>query len=152
MTNIGIIGSGIAGLHLGLFLRSHGIEATIYTEKTPSQLLGERLNNVVARFAPTRERERRLGVNFWDSAATDLTRFSIYVSGERPLQIAGALEQPGNIVDMRIYCARLLEEFARRGGKVVIGAVQAGNVERLGVEHDLIAVAAGRGGLANIFP
>ena len=152
MKNIGIIGAGIAGMHLGLWLRNHGIEATIYTEKTPSQLLGERLSNVVARFAPTRERERRLAVNFWDSAATDLARFSIYVGGERPLQIAGALEQPGNIVDMRIYCARLLEEFARRGGQVVIGAMQAGDVERLGVEHDLVVVAAGRGGLANMFP
>src|SRR5437762_6240047 len=116
MTNIGIIGAGIAGLHLGLFLRNHDIQATIYTEKTPSQLLGERLTNVVARFAPTRERERLLGVNYWDLAPIDLLGFSIYVGGDRPLKIAGDLEQPGSIVDMRIYCARLLEEFARRGG------------------------------------
>src|SRR5262245_58785551 len=99
--NIGIIGAGVAGLHLGLFLRKHGIDATIYTDKSPEQQLGERLHNVVARFAPTRERERLLGVNFWDSAATDLTRFSIYIRGEPPLKVAADLEGPANIVDMR---------------------------------------------------
>src|SRR5437764_537324 len=102
MTHIGIVGAGIAGLHLGLFLRNHGIQATIYTEKTPSQLLGERLTNVVARFAPTRERERRLGVNHWDASPTDLARFSIHIGGERQLEITGELKQPASIVDMRI--------------------------------------------------
>jgi 2-polyprenyl-6-methoxyphenol hydroxylase-like FAD-dependent oxidoreductase len=151
MANIGIIGAGVAGLHLGLFLRKYGIAATIYTEKAPTQLLGERLANVVARFAPTRERERLLGINYWDSAATDLKRFSIYIGGERSLQFAGDLERPANIVDMRIYCARLLEEFAMRGGQVVIGAVQASDIQRIGVYHDLMVVAAGRGSLANLF-
>jgi flavin-dependent dehydrogenase len=150
--SIGIIGAGIAGLHLGLLLRQHGIDATIYTEKTSGQQLGERLHNVVGRWAPTRERERLLGVNFWDSATTDLTRFSIYVGGERPLTIAADLEGPANIVDMRIYCARLLEEFAQRGGQVAIGAVQAADVERLGAEHDLVVIATGRGSLSNMFP
>jgi hypothetical protein len=152
MKNIGIIGAGVAGLHLGLFLRKHGIEATIYTEKMPAQQLGERLANVVARFAPTRERERQLGVNFWDAAPTALTRFSIHIGGERPLSIAGDLDRPGSIVDMRIYYARLLEEFALRGGHVRFGSVQAGDVEQLGAQHDLVAVAAGRGSLANLFP
>jgi 2-polyprenyl-6-methoxyphenol hydroxylase-like FAD-dependent oxidoreductase len=150
--NIGIIGAGIAGLHLGLFLRKYGIAATIYTEKTPQQQLGERLTNVVARFAPTRERERLLGVNHWDPAGIDLTRFSIYVGGDRPLQISGKLERPASIVDMRIYCARLLEEFAMRGGQVMFGTVQSGDVERLGARHDLLVIAAGRGSLANLFP
>jgi 2-polyprenyl-6-methoxyphenol hydroxylase-like FAD-dependent oxidoreductase len=37
MTSIGIVGSGIAGLHLGLFLRQHGISATIYADRTPDE-------------------------------------------------------------------------------------------------------------------
>jgi 2-polyprenyl-6-methoxyphenol hydroxylase-like FAD-dependent oxidoreductase len=35
MASIGIIGSGIAGLQLGLGLQQHGIDATIYSERTP---------------------------------------------------------------------------------------------------------------------
>src|SRR5215212_6642124 len=119
MNNIGIIGAGIAGLHLGLFLRSYGIEATIYTEKTPEQQRAARLANVVIRNAHTRERERMLGVNHWDAAAPDLTCLTFRIGGARPLTIAGDFEQPANIVDMRIYLARLLEDFAVRGGRVV---------------------------------
>ena len=140
MKNIGIIGAGIAGLHLGLFLRQHGIAATIYTEKTPEQLRASRLANMVVRFAPTRERERLLGVNHWDSAETDLMGISYYIGGDRPLAFTGDLTSQPNVVDMRIYCARLLEDFAMRGGRVVIGALQASDVEHLAVEHDLMVV------------
>jgi 2-polyprenyl-6-methoxyphenol hydroxylase-like FAD-dependent oxidoreductase len=53
---------------------------------------------------------------------------------------------------MRIYWARLLEDFTMRGGRVVIGMLQAADVERLAMQHDLMVVAAGRGSLANMFP
>lgn len=36
MTNIGIVGAGIAGLQLGLFLQQQGSAPTIYTDKTSS--------------------------------------------------------------------------------------------------------------------
>ena len=67
MANIGIIGSGIAGLQLGLALQRYGVTATIYAERTPEQQLGRRLSNLVCRNAPTRARERQLRVNHWDS-------------------------------------------------------------------------------------
>jgi 2-polyprenyl-6-methoxyphenol hydroxylase-like FAD-dependent oxidoreductase len=114
MNNIGIIGAGIAGLHLGLFLRSYGIEATIYTEKTPEQQRAARLSNIVIRNAPTRERERMLGVNHWDSSAPDLMNLTFRIGGARPLTVAGDFERPANIVDMRIYQAQLLEDLRAR--------------------------------------
>jgi 2-polyprenyl-6-methoxyphenol hydroxylase-like FAD-dependent oxidoreductase len=40
MTSIGIIGAGIAGLHLGLFLRQRSVAATIHTEKSADELRG----------------------------------------------------------------------------------------------------------------
>jgi hypothetical protein len=152
MTHIGIVGAGIAGLHLGLFLQKYGIAATIYTDKTPEQQLGGRLANIVVRSAPTRERERCLGVNHWDTPETDLKCFSISVGGAHPLSFTGNFSQPANIVDMRIYWARLLEDFVARGGRVVTGALQAHDVERLASDHNLMVVAAGRGSLANMFP
>ena len=39
MKRIGIVGGGISGLHLGLWLCEYGLDATIYSEKTSSQLL-----------------------------------------------------------------------------------------------------------------
>lgn len=152
MKNIGIVGSGIAGLQLGLFLRQQGIAATIYTEQTPAQQLGSRLPALVARAGHTRTRERQLGINHWDGANNEFGRIHIYVSGDQPLAFYGNLMQPFIAVDMRIYCGRLLEDFAARGGRVVIGAVQAGEVAQLVTAHDLLVVATGRGGLTELFP
>ncbi len=152
MTSIGIVGAGVAGLHLGLFLQKHGIAATIHTEKTPEQQLDGPLSNIVIRSAPTRARERFLGVNHWDGTNVDLSGLNVYVGGERRFAFSGDFAQPTIVVDMRMYYARLLEDFAMRGGRVVIGALQAGDVERLAGEHDLMVMASGRGSLANMFP
>ena len=35
---IGIIGAGVAGLHLGLRLRQFGIDCTIMTDRSPDQV------------------------------------------------------------------------------------------------------------------
>ena len=152
MPNIGIIGAGIAGLQLGLFLRSYGIETTIYTEKTPEQQRAARLSNIVVRNTHTRERERILGVNYWDSVAPDLIGLTFRIGGARPLTIAGDFEQPANIIDMRIYQAQLLEDFAARGGRVIVGALQTDDLIGLSTQHELLAVATGRGGMTTLFP
>lgn len=152
MTTIGIIGAGVAGLHLGLLLQQHGVAATIYTDKTPEEQRASRIRNIVVRAAPTRERERQLGVNHWDMPAADIARIEVAIGSARPLAFSGAFNRPVSIVDMRMYWARLLEDFAARGGHVVFGACEAGDVERLSAQHDLMVVAAGRGSLANLFP
>ena len=52
---IGIIGAGIAGLHLGLYLRQHDIDVTIVTDRTAEQYSKARLLNTAAHFAVTIE-------------------------------------------------------------------------------------------------
>ena len=73
MTNIGIVGSGIAGLHLALFLQKHGIPATMYSDRTPEQFRASRVPSLVTRFEHTRE----LGVNYWD--APELNTVCVYM-------------------------------------------------------------------------
>jgi hypothetical protein len=152
MTQVAIVGGGIAGLHLGLFLRQHGIAATLYTEKTPEERRCERLTNLVCRNGMTRERERLLGVNHWDSQAPDLEYLSLSVRGSRPIAFSGPLTPSANVVDMRIYWARLLEDFSSRGGRAVVAALCAADVEQLAMHHDLVVVASGRGSLSTLFP
>lgn len=53
---------------------------------------------------------------------------------------------------MRIYQSTLLEDFAARGGKVVVEAFEASDVARLSARHDLVVVASGRGSLTEMFP
>ncbi len=152
MTNIGIVGAGVAGLHLGLYLRQYGIETTLYADKSPEQMFGSRLPALVARAAHTRERERLLGVNHWDNGDNEFTNVNVTLAAEQPLNFTGILDRDFIAVDMRIYLGRLLEDFAARGGKVVIGAVQATDLERLSANHDLLVVSSGRASLTEVFP
>src|SRR5581483_10783429 len=94
MPKIGIVGAGIAGLHLGLLLRQAGIAATIFTEHSPEQVRASRLVPVVIRSAPTRERERQLGVAHWEESGLDLTHLALHIVGEQPLAFSGAFDQP----------------------------------------------------------
>jgi hypothetical protein len=57
MTSIAIVGAGVAGLHLGLFLQKNDVPVRICTDKTPEQVAGGRLLNTVAHHQHTRERE-----------------------------------------------------------------------------------------------
>lgn len=151
MTRIGIIGGGVAGLHLGLYLRSRGVDATIYAAKTGAQHRADRLRNVVCRSGSTRRREQALGVNHWDDEAPDLGTLSVSVPGPRPVAFAGAVAPAAQVVDMRIYWSRLLDDFTARGGEVVAGAVQSSDLDAIATQFDLTVVASGRGSLSNLF-
>ena len=46
--HVGIVGAGIAGLHLALYLQKHGVAATVITDRTPDDYRDIRLLNTVA--------------------------------------------------------------------------------------------------------
>jgi hypothetical protein len=152
MKNIGIVGSGIGGLHLGLFLQKHGQNATIYTDKSADQIRDGRLINFVVRFHNTREFERDLGVEHWDYPDYGVFGVNMYIGSQPPIVWQGSVKRPASGVDMRIYQSTLLEDFQKRGGKVVIGALTANDVASLSAQHDLMVVASGRGSLTEMFP
>lgn len=152
MADIGIVGAGTAGLHLALFLQQHGVEPTLYAERGPDEVRAGRLPNTVAHHHRTRARERTLGVNHWDGSGPSYGRHCHYFGGEHPLGFPGDFSQPSLAVDYRIYLSRLLEDFEGHGGKVELGTIGADDLSRLASRHDLLAVATGRGGLADLFP
>ncbi len=152
MARIAIIGAGTAGLHLGLRLQSFGIPVTLYTERPPAELRSARLPNTVAHNAATRERERELGVNHWDSDNLDIQTLGFSLSGPMTFRFRGRLEKPILFVDYRLYQPRLAEDFVARGGRIEIATVDAAGVGRLAEQHDLVVVATGRAGLGSLFP
>jgi 2-polyprenyl-6-methoxyphenol hydroxylase-like FAD-dependent oxidoreductase len=152
VTSIGIVGAGIAGLHLSLLLRRRDLSVTLYAERTPEQQLGSRLASVVTRFGPTREREQSLGVNHWDEPDFEIRSFYVNVVGEYSLAFRGDLSQPAQVVDMRIYQSRLLQDAIARGVEVRYTSVSADDLVPLADTHDLLVIATGRGNLTEIFP
>ena len=146
MTSIAIVGSGVSGLHLGLFLQQHDVPVTIYTDKTGEEIAAGRLLNTVAHHHHTLERERALGVHHWDAAEYGYVCHQHSIVGTpEPIRFRGDFAHPSSIIDYRLYLPRLLEDYQERGGEVVLGAIDAEGIERLSADHDLVVVAAGRG-------
>ncbi len=153
MECIGIVGAGTAGLHLGLKLLSQGVPVTLYTEQEPGRLRGSRLLNTVAHHAPTRMRERLLGVDHWGGPNADMHYIDIHVrGGPQPISLRGRMASPTIFVDYRQYQPRLAEDFVARGGKLEILPVDVDALERLAQRHALMVVATGRNGLTRLFP
>jgi len=153
MANIGIIGGGIAGLHLGHFLRQHGVACTMYSVQSPEEIANGRIQNTVAHHNTTLERERQLGIHFWDAAEHGYVCHWHYFGGEHPLHFRGDFGHPSCCIDYRLLLPRLTEEFERRGGKLVLGrALDPSDIVRISERHDLIVICSGRGALSRMFP
>jgi len=151
VSGIGIIGSGVSALHLGLYLRAHDVPVTIYSDRTPEQIEDARLLNTVAHHHHTLERERALGVHHWDAAEHGYACHHHYINGPN-LRFQGDFENPSMVIDYRMYLPRLMRDFQDRGGDLVVGATpEAADVERVSNDHDLIVVAVGRGSIGGMF-
>ena len=146
MTSIAIVGAGVSGLHLGLFLQQHDVPATIYTDKTADQVAAGRLLNTVAHHHHTLERERALGVHHWDADEYGYVCHQYAITGlPEPLRFRGDFDHPSSIIDYRLYLPRLMDDYQQRGGELVVGPIDPTVAEQLGEDHDLVVVAGGRG-------
>src|SRR5262245_18219387 len=65
MHRLGIVGAGIGGTHLALYLQQQGVPASLYAERTPDEHRALRLSSTPGHYGNTRAREAALGVNHW---------------------------------------------------------------------------------------
>jgi len=150
--SIGIVGAGIGGLHLALYLQRHGIDATVLTDRAPEQYASSRLMNTVAHHAVTIARENELGVNHWDDPAVIYHHhdhfFNVPGGG---LLFRGAFERPSRAVDYRLYLPALMKDFEERGGRIEYSSIQDDDVPALVSRFDLLVVSTGKGALGRMF-
>ncbi len=149
--HIGIIGAGVAGLHLGLYLRLHGVDATVITDRKPAEIANMRLQNTVAHHSITVEREKTLGINHWPDP--DLYYGCHHHSFEtpQPLRFRGDFSKPGRAVDYRVYLPKLMEDFESHGGRIEYRNLTADDVPGLASRFDLVVVSSGKGALGQMF-
>lgn len=150
--NIGIIGAGTAGLHLGLYLRQQGVDVTIYTDRKPDEYRGMRLLNTVAHHAVTLERETALGVNHWPGQKFGYHGHYYFIGVQpQPLEFYGDLHAPSRAIDYRIYQPRLMEDFLNRGGKIEYRDIKGDEVSSISELYDLTVVCTGKGPFGQMF-
>lgn len=155
MRKISIIGGGQAGLLLGFALLDKGYSVSLYTDRSPEQVLNSRIPSTAFLFESTLATERELGLNFWE----DLVPYGegMHVDFRGPdgsigLTVQGRLgDLQGQALDQRTKFSRWLQEFPRRGGKLVIQAVSVADLEKIAAESDLTMVAAGKGQINAFF-
>ena len=150
--SIGIVGAGIGGLHLALYLQQHGIAPTILTDRTPDAYETMRLINTVAHHYVTIEREDELGVNHWDDPELVYHHHDHFFNfPDNPLLFRGAFNKPSRAVDYRIYLPALMRDFAERGGDIEYVDIQEDAIPGLLERFDLLVVSTGKGALGRMF-
>jgi 2-polyprenyl-6-methoxyphenol hydroxylase-like FAD-dependent oxidoreductase len=149
--NIGIVGAGIAGLHLALYLQKHAVDATIITDRAPEDYRNSRLLNTVAHHHVTIAREDYLGVNHWTDPKDHYYYHDHVFNFPQPLSFRGDFSRPSRAVDYRIYLPALMNDFTRRGGKIEYQRIEAGDIAPLVNRFDLLVVSTGKGPLGQLF-
>jgi 2-polyprenyl-6-methoxyphenol hydroxylase-like FAD-dependent oxidoreductase len=149
---IGILGAGVAGLHLGLLLRKHGVDATIITDRSGEAVATMPLMNTVAHHHVTLEREAMLGIQRWSDRDCHYFCHHHYFGFPEPIVFQGDFASPSRAVDYRIYLPALMEDFAKSGGRIEIRQIGIDDIASLGARFDLLVVSTGKGALGQLFP
>ena len=149
--HIGIVGAGVAGLHLALYLQKHGVKATILTDRPPEDFRNIRLLNTVAHHHVTIARENELGVNHWDDPGNYYYYHDHFFNFPQPLGFRGDFSRPSRAVDYRVYLPALMADFMNRGGKIEYRRIEEGDIAGLVARFDLLVVSTGKGPLGALF-
>ncbi|HVG50361.1 MAG TPA: styrene monooxygenase/indole monooxygenase family protein [Xanthobacteraceae bacterium] len=148
---IGIVGAGVGGLHLALYLQKHGVDATVITDRAPDAYRNSALLNTVAHHHVTIARETELGIDHWSDPKLFYAYHDHVFNFPQPLQFRGDFTRPSRAVDYRIYLPTLMEDFARRGGKIEIRRIEHDDIQALVDRFDLVVVSTGKGALGDLF-
>jgi hypothetical protein len=154
MRKIAIVGAGQSGLQLALGLQQRGYGVTVVSNRTPEQIRSGRVTSSQFMFHDSLQNERDLGINLWEKQCpiTEGIAFSIPApDGSRALFWEARLHHYGQSIDQRVKFSGWMEEFARRGGKLVIEDAGPEHLEQYARSHDLVLVAAGKGEIARMF-
>lgn len=157
MKSIAIVGAGPVGLHLGFALLKAGVgKVTLFSDRTPEAYGEGKLSNTAAFFAYVQEKERELGLNFWD----DVTPRGMGIHLEAHLPTGATVATidaafrdgvTAQGVDYRIRIPRWMQEFVQRGGDLRIESIDEARLDAIAQAYDVTFVAVGKGAMSKLF-
>jgi flavin reductase (DIM6/NTAB) family NADH-FMN oxidoreductase RutF/2-polyprenyl-6-methoxyphenol hydroxylase-like FAD-dependent oxidoreductase len=150
---IAIIGAGQAGTQLALGLLDAGYEVTLVSNRTADEIRVGRVMSSQCMFATALESERVQGLDHWEAECPAVDVIAFAMAGESGKEIAWAarLDAPAQSVDQRIKVPAFMDEFKRRGGRLVVKQAGPADLEAAAASHDLVVVATGKGDLGTTF-
>ncbi|WP_111892369.1 styrene monooxygenase/indole monooxygenase family protein [Acinetobacter sp. MB5] len=155
MRRIAIVGAGQSGLQLGLGLLDTGYDVTLLTNRTADQIRQGKVMSSQCMFHTALQTERDLGLNFWEEQCPAVEGIGFTLvnpeNGEKAFEWSARLERYAQSVDQRVKMPDWMEEFERRGGKLVIQDVGLEELEQLASEYELVLLAAGKGEVVKQF-
>ena len=154
MRRIAIVGGGQSGLQLALGLLKHQYQVTVVSNRTPDQIRKGRVTSSQFMFNDSLQNERDLGINFWEKQCppTEGIAFSVPgPDGSRALFWEAKLDHYGQSVDQRVKFSGWMEEFGKRGGRLIFEDAGVAELEKYASANDLVIVAAGKGEVARLF-
>jgi hypothetical protein len=154
MRKIAIVGAGQSGLQLALGLQQRGYGVTVVSNRTPEQIRKGRVTSSQFMFDDSLQNERDLGINLWEKSCPITEGIAFAIPGpdsSRALFWEAKLDHYGQSIDQRVKFAGWMEEFARRGGNLVMEDAGAQHLDQYAKTHDLVLVAAGKGEIAQLF-
>jgi 2-polyprenyl-6-methoxyphenol hydroxylase-like FAD-dependent oxidoreductase len=146
-----VVGAGVAGLHLGLYLVARGVDVTLVADQLPETYPNLSLLNTVAHHHVTLEREAALGIDHWPERMHGYGCHHHYVGGTFDLRFSGDFARPSRAVDYRIYLPTLLSIFGEQGGKIQYRSLLSSDIPLLAKDFDLVVVSTGKGALGRLF-
>ncbi|MBB4930407.1 glycine/D-amino acid oxidase-like deaminating enzyme [Lipingzhangella halophila] len=154
MRKILIVGGGQAGLQLGLTLLHHEYDVTLMTARTANEVHEGRAVSIQIQYHHALRFEREYGLALSDTEPRpfETCRYT-FAGGEGApgFDWTGQFHGPAQSVDERLKMSTWQRMFEERGGKVIIHPVTSSDLDAMARMFDLVVVAAGHSGLAEMF-
>lgn len=155
MRRIAIVGAGQSGLQLALGLLETGYDVTVLTNRTADEIRNGKVMSSQCMFHTALQTERDLGLNFWEEQCPAVEGIGFNLvdleNGGKVFQWSARLERYAQSVDQRVKMPFWIEEFQRRGGKLVMQDVGIDELEQLTQDYELVLLAAGKGEVVKQF-
>lgn len=155
MRRIAIVGAGQSGLQLGLGLLDTGYDVTMITNRTADEIRQGKVMSSQCMFHTALQTERDLGLNFWEEQCPAVEGIGLALvnpeNGAKAFEWSARLERYAQSVDQRVKMPYWMEEFERRGGRLVIQDVGIEELEQLANDYELVLLAAGKGEVVKQF-
>ncbi|MBF5000926.1 NAD(P)-binding protein [Nocardia sp. BSTN01] len=154
-----IVGAGIAGVTAALGLQQAGFDVTVYSDRDQRGLRDDiPATGTALIFGEAQAAETALGLDTYVNRAPQHTGLSVRIAGpgpERPELIGFDGDFDGFVgiaVDTRLKVDERLTAFVEAGGRFVVEKVTPESLDGIAATHDLVLVATGKAGLAELFP